>query len=108
MLGKPAGAATIAGCVEMQQVDPVTQVETPAALCSVGQNEIWVGTGREWQNVSRQLLTVCVDTSGDAVCDQRVGLFDSRGRDYWWSLDNAGRPHVQLVLFAAPQVTGGN
>jgi hypothetical protein len=51
---------------------------------------------------------VCVDTSGDGVCDERIGLFDSRGRDYWWSFDNSGRPHVQLVLFAAPQLTGGN
>ena len=108
VLGKPAGAATITGCVEMGQIDPVTQAETPASFCSVGQNDIWVGAGRAWENVSRQLLTVCVDKSGDAVCDERIGLFDSRGEDYWWSLDSAGRPHVQLVLFAAPQVTGGN
>lgn len=108
VVGKPAGAATITGCVEMPQIDPVTQAETPTSFCSVGQNEIWVGTGREWQNVSRQLLTVCVDTNGDGVCDERVGLFDSRGRDYWWSVDNAGRPHVQLVLFAAPPLIGGN
>lgn len=108
VVGKPAGAATITGCVEMPQIDPVTQTETPTSFCSVGQNEIWVGTGREWQNVSRQLLTVCVDTSGDGVCDQRIGLFDSRGKDYWWSLDNSGRPHVQLVLFAAPQISDTN
>ena len=108
VLGKPAGAATITGCVEMPVIDPVTQAQTPTSFCAVGQDEIWVGAGREWQNVSGQLLTVCVDTSGDAVCDERIGLFDSRGRDYWWSADNAGRPHVQLVLFAAPQVIGGN
>lgn len=107
VLGKPAGAATITGCTEMPVIDPATQAETPTSFCSVGQNEIWVGTGREWENVSRQLLTVCIDTSGDSVCDERIGLFDSRGRDYWWSVDSSGRPHVQLVLFAAPPVTGG-
>jgi hypothetical protein len=108
VLGKPAGTARITGCVDLREVDPLTQAETPTSLCSVGQNDIFVGTGREWDNVSRQLLTVCVDTSGDGVCDERIGLFDSRGRDYWWSFDNSGRPHVQLVLFAAPQLTGGN
>lgn len=107
VVGKPGGTARITGCVEMLQVDPVTGQETPASLCSVGQNDIWVGAGREWENVSWQLLTVCIGTSGDGVCDERVGLFDSRGRDYWWSFDNAGRPHVQLVLFGAAPVSGG-
>jgi len=108
VLGKPAGTATITGCVAMREIDPVTQAEVATSLCSVGQNEIWVGSSRSFENVSRQLLTVCVDTSGDGVCDDRIGLFDSVGRDYWWSFDQAGRPHVQLVLFAAPPVTGGN
>jgi hypothetical protein len=108
VLGKPAGTATITGCTEMREIDPVTQAEIATSLCSVGQNEIWVGSARSFENVSRQLLTVCVDTSGDGVCDDRIGLFDSVGRDYWWSFDQAGRPHVQLVLFAAPPVTGGN
>jgi hypothetical protein len=107
VVGKPGGTVRITGCVGMQQLDPATQEETSASLCSVGQNDIWVGAGREWENVSRQLLTVCIDTTGDGVCDERVGLFDSRGKDYWWSLDHAGRPHVQLVLFAAPRPTGG-
>lgn len=107
VVGKPRGTARITGCVGMRQLDPATREEASASLCSVGQNEIWVGAGREWENVSRQLLTVCVDTTGDGVCDERVGLFDSRGKDYWWSLDSAGRPHVQLVLFAAPRPTGG-
>jgi hypothetical protein len=108
VLGKPAGAATITGCVDMREIDPVTQAEVATSLCSVGHDDIWVGAGRTWENVSRQLLTVCVDTSGDGVCDDRIGLFDSLGRNYWWSFDQAGRPHVQLVFFAAPPITGGN
>lgn len=110
VLGKPRGNATITGCASMLEIDPVTQEEVATSLCSVGQNDIWVGAGNEWQNASRQLLTVCVDTSGDGVCDDRIGLFDSKGRDYWWSFDNAGRPHVQLVFFAAPagSTGGGN
>jgi len=108
VLGKPRGRGKITGCVEMQQIDPQTHAQTATSLCSVGDRNIVIGTRVEgsagWQNVSTQLLTVCVDKSGDGVCDDRVGLFDSSGRDYWWSLDNTGHPHIQLVFFP---VTGG-
>jgi hypothetical protein len=108
VLGKPHGNATITDCVSLLEIDPVTQAEVATSLCSVGQDDIWVGAGNEWLNASRQLLTVCVDKSGDGVCDDRIGLFDSSGRDYWWSFDNSGRPHVQLVFFAVPAgSTGG-
>ena len=94
----------------MLEIDALTQAEIATSLCSVGPRNIWVGeraTGgvgvpNGWENASTQLLTVCVDTSGDGVCDDRIGLFDSIGNDYWWSFDNAGRPHVQLVFFPVP------
>jgi hypothetical protein len=106
VLGKPGGTAKIAGCTEMLVIDPVTQAETPTSLCSIGERNIRVfardtGGGKaqsQWQNVSAQLLTVCVDTTGDGVCDERIGLFDPIGSDYWWSFDTAGRPHIQLVF----------
>jgi hypothetical protein len=108
VLGKPRGKATITSCVDMRANGAAA---TP--LCSVGERNIVVGTHdagdgstqNRWENVSAQLLTVCVDKSGDGVCDDRVGLFDSSGQDYWWSFDNAGRPHVQLVFF--PVQPGG-
>ncbi len=105
VLGKPHGRAKITGCVEMQEIDPQTHAQTATSLCSVGDRNIMLGTrvagDAQWHNVSEQLLTVCVDKSGDGVCDDRVGLFDSSGKDYWWSLDNSGHPHVQLVFFPA-------
>ncbi len=102
VLGKPRSKATITSCVDMR-----ANGGTATPLCSVGERNIVVGTHdagdgsaqNAWQNVSAQLLTVCVDKSGDGVCDDRVGLFDSSGENYWWSFDNAGRPHVQLVFF---------
>lgn len=107
VLGKPRGRATITGCVEMREIDPLTRAEITKSLCSVGDRNIWIGNRVDdgWENVSTQLLTVCVDKSGDGVCDDRIGLFDSIGKDYWWSLDNAGRPHVQLVFL--PVQSGG-
>jgi hypothetical protein len=105
--GKPGGKSAITGCVEMLELDARTETEIATSFCSVGDESVWVGTRdagggtvpNRWRNASTQLLTVCVDTSGDGVCDDRVGLFDSIGEDYWWSFDNAGRPHVQLVFF---------
>jgi len=110
VVGKPGGRATITSCVEMTEIDPVTQAEVATSLCSVGDENIRLvvrntGGGKtesQWENVSAQLLTVCVDTSGDGVCDDRIGLFDSLGEDYWWNFDTVGRPHVQLVFFAVP------
>ena len=106
VLGKPPGRSTITSCVEMLEID-ATGAQVATALCSVGAQNIFVGTRNagngsaqnRWENVSAQLLTVCVDKSGDGVCDDRIGLFDSSGKDYWWSFDNGGRPHVQLVFF---------
>jgi len=102
VVGKPNSQATVTSCVEYFDTD-TGELES---LCSVGENNVYVGlrqTGggklqNKWDNVSAELLTVCIDTSGDSVCDERIGLFDSFGEDYWWSWDTSGRPHVQLVF----------
>ncbi len=116
VLGKPRGRSTITSCVEMLEIDAQTRAEVATALCSVGAQNIFVGTRNagngsaqnRWENVSAQLLTVCVDKSGDGVCDDRIGLFDSSGEDYWWSFDNGGRPHVQLVFFPVRPGSGSS
>jgi len=113
VVGRPGGRATITSCAAMTEIDPVTQAEIATSLCSVGAENIRVAvrntgggkTQNQWENVSAQLLTVCVDTSGDGVCDDRIGLFDSRGEGYWWNFDTVGRPHVQLVFFPVPPST---
>ena len=111
VVGKPGGRATITGCIDMLMTDPATQAEIATPFCSVGQNNIQVavrGTGggpsqNAWLNVSAQLLTVCVDRSGDGICDDRIGLFDRVGAGYWWNLDTAGNPYLQLVFLPVPQ-----
>lgn len=56
--------------------------------------------GAKFTNVTRQLLTVCVDTISDGnldgVCDIRVDIFDPRLEDYFWDVDNFGRKLVQF------------
>ena len=105
VVGKPGGSVAVTSCLEYFS----TETEQLESLCSVGTDSVYVGlreTGggklqNKWYNVSKQLLTVCVDTSGDGICDERVGLFDVFGEDYWWSWDTSGRPHVQLVFVPA-------
>ena len=102
VVGKPGGQVTVTSCVEYFNTD----TEQLESLCSVGADNVYVGlrqTGggklqNKWDNVSTELLTVCIDTSGDGICDQRIGLFDAFGEDYWWNWDTEGRPHVQLVF----------
>jgi hypothetical protein len=116
LVGQPGGHVEVTSCVQETEddsiiVDDDTLNDTADSLCSVGSN-VWVstrevGNGKvqnKFENVSQELLTVCVDTDGDSTCDERIGLFDPRGQDYWWNWDTSGRPHVQLVF--VPVLTG--
>ena len=109
VLGKPGGKVTVTSCLEEAADDAIIVDDdaeaTPETLCSVGAN-VWVstrevGNGKlqnRFENVSSELLTVCVDTTGDGNCNERIGLFDERGAEYWWNWDAQGRPHAQLVF----------
>ncbi|MGD8746055.1 MAG: hypothetical protein PVI02_06880, partial [Gammaproteobacteria bacterium] len=86
VLGQPGGSVNVTSCVEEAADDAIVVDDNTDSeiLCSVGEGNIWVqtrtvGNGKEqnkWENVSTQLLTVCVDTDGDMACDDRLGLFD--------------------------------
>lgn len=105
LVGKPESGVSVTSCVEVVMIDPITLEETLESLCSVSDN-VWVrtrtvGSGKvqnKWDNVSKELLTICVDTDDDGVCNERYGLFDTDGEDYWWNWGTQGRPHVQLVF----------
>jgi len=59
----------------------------------------------KFQNVSRELLTVCADTDepADGVCDVRIPLFSSTYYGYWWDWGTNGKAHAQLVFVQSPQ-----
>lgn len=52
------------------------------------------GTSR-FQNVSQDLLYIYADINLDGIVD-RVPLFDSRLKDYFYDVDSSGRLHAQL------------
>jgi hypothetical protein len=71
--------------------------------------------GAKFTNVTKELLTICVDIldddvdgdgvaeEGDGQCDIRADIFDKRLENYVWELDNNGRKLVQLWFVQAPQ-----
>lgn len=49
-----------------------------------------------WDNVTKELTTVCIDLDGNGTCDERVPLFDPDFKDFTWWVDNHGLQHAQL------------
>ena len=105
-LGKPGGSSKTTSCVtEPSTLDPSGFV----TYCST-ENVVLVRSGgkSKFTNVSKQLLTVCIDTTvpPDGVCDLRVGLFSDPTFQFYWSYDNNGLRLAQLRFYQLPTVVG--
>lgn len=102
-VGTPGGKANLTSCVQ-GTVDGTT-----GTFCSVDTVLVERNAGKpKVYNVSKDLLTTCVDTDGDGTCDKRIFLFDDSGLDYWWSVDNNGLRVAQFYFFPIPQNIGLN
>lgn len=55
-----------------------------------------------FEDVSKQLLTICLDTDENGTCDVRYALFDPALYDYFWQWNTQGRAHAQLVFIPNP------
>ena len=97
-LGKPGGKATATSCYIDSAGD---------TYCSTEQVVLVRGTGKSsFDNVSKELLTVCMDTDGDGVCDTRTPLFSDANGSYLWSYDNNGLRLAQLRFYEVPSTVG--
>jgi hypothetical protein len=102
-LGKPGGSANLTSCVT-GTIDGST-----GTFCSIDTITVKRDTGKPTvTNVSKELLTVCVDLDGDGTCDKRVFLFDDSLLDFVWSVDNTGLRNAQFYFFPIPQDIGLN
>ncbi len=61
----------------------------------------------KFENVSRQLLTLWVDTDDDGIPDTRVRLFDDANYQYFWDYDNHGLKLAQLRFYPISEDLGG-
>ena len=102
-VGTPGGNAKLTSCVT-GTVDGST-----GTFCSIDTVQVERSTGKPkvW-NVSKDLLTTCVDLDGDGTCDKRIFLFDDSTLDYAWSYDNNGLRVAQFYFFPIPQNIGLN
>jgi hypothetical protein len=65
-------------------------------------------TPPKFHNVTRELLTLCVDTDDTAGCDTRVFLFDDDFEEYFWEYDNRGNRLAQLRFYPVSQFCDRN
>jgi hypothetical protein len=96
-LGKPGGSAQATSCV----------TDDTGTYCSTESMVLVRGSGKSsFENVSKELLTVCLDTDGDLVCDTRTSLFSDSTASYFWSYDNNGLRNAQLRFYEVPTTVG--
>jgi hypothetical protein len=103
-VGTPGGRATIGSCVE-GDLDPT--LEGDETLCSTETKLLVRGTGKpQAENVSKELLSVCLDTDDVVGCDTRSFLFDDEALEYLWNYDNNGLKVAQVYILEIPQQIG--
>lgn len=103
--GKPGTSLNLTTCATGDfDNDPTTPDEE---LCSLETKVLVRETGKpKVENVSKELLTACIDTDGDLVCDERIFLFDDRAEGYLWSADNFGLRNAEVRFIEIPQPIG--
>jgi hypothetical protein len=91
-LGTPGGTAFMTTCYE----------DAGETICSAEVLTLSRAKGSgppKFKNVSKELLTLYVDTDFDGVPDTRMGLFDNKAYQYFWDYDNRGLKLAQLRFY---------
>lgn len=106
LVGKPNTGIGVTTCAsETVVVDEGTGATQDIIACST-ENVVKVrATGKgsmKFADVSKELLTILVDTDGDGVVDTRYPLFDSAPNNYFWQWNTQGKAHAQLVFIPRP------
>ncbi len=106
LVGKPGTGVDVTTCATSAGPDGVLHTDDDVIVCST---ENWLsvresgkGTKPTFTNVSKELLTVCVDTTGDGTCDARWALFAPQFYDYFWNWNTQGKAHAQIFFVAVP------
>jgi hypothetical protein len=103
--GKPFTGMNLTTCASGDfDNDPATPDEE---LCSLEVALLVRGKGKpSVQNVSKELLTLCINTDDDVQCDERIFLFDDRANNYLWSADNFGLRNAEVRFLEIKQNIG--
>jgi hypothetical protein len=98
-LGTPGGWCHTTTCYEDTNGEVICSGDTLKLERKQGQSK--------FENVSKQLLTLWVDTDEDGIPDTRVGLFDDANYQYFWDYDNHGLKLAQLRFYPISEDLGG-
>lgn len=108
-LGGPNGNsgnpyADITTCAIDEGLDGQPNTADDTFQCSLGETvHVERNRGKStFDNVTKELLTLCLDTDADKVCDTRTQLFSSEFYQYFWDYDNHGLRLAQLRFYATP------
>jgi hypothetical protein len=94
-LGTPGGWSNTLLCYD----DP----GSGETVCSADTLKLKRNKGKStFRNVSKELLTLWIDTDDDGIPDTRVGLFDDAAYQYFWDYDNHGLKLAQLRFYPIP------
>jgi hypothetical protein len=99
--GKPNQSAALTSCKLVETdlgTEELCSTETVLAVRTAGKPKV--------ENVSKEMLTVCLDTDGDGVCDLRERLFSDALANYLWNVDNSGLRNVEVRFIEIPQNVG--
>ena len=117
VLGKPtSGDFQITTCAEGETYVDLNNngvIEADEEICSLETIKLGNANGKKggakFTNVSKELLTLCIDVAVDGVfdglCDIRVDIFDDRLHDYFWKVLNDNKRLVQLRFIDSPTVS---
>jgi len=106
LVGKPNTGIGVTTCAtETVITDSTTGLTEDIIACST-ENVVKVRmTGKnslKFEDVSKELLTVCLDTDDSGTCDIRYPLFAAPLFDYFWQWNTSGKAHAQLVFIPNP------
>jgi len=107
LVGKLKTGIGVTTCADENTVDVNGDgVVDNTVICST-ENVIRVrSAGSKFEDVTRELLTLCIDTLADGslddMCDARYGIFDPALQDAFWQWNADGKAHAQLVFVPLP------
>lgn len=102
--GKAGGSANMTTCGIGAGEDGILGTTDDETVCST-ENVVLVRDGRnqKFDNVTKELTTLCLDTDDVVGCDTRIGIFADDLYDYYWDYDNYGLRIAQLRFYPKPR-----
>lgn len=104
LVGKPWGSIDVRSCATdtLDTADTTDDVIVCSTESIVETRFVGKNYKPQFQDYTKQLLTLCLDTDLSGTCDTRLAVFDPSLQDYFWNWNTQGRPHAQLFFIMLP------